>query len=313
MALSPDSPDKRDAPRRNIPKDSEKRQADEIRDTLGNETLSFSAEEIVNAERFLTYLQIASEIPFVQESQQRSREAMCIQFDDVVLDVGSGYCPDLTEFNSCLGREGTLICLDPHSALLQNLKERYRDSPLLFQLSCRQGTGEAISLQDGGVESCRVMRVLQHVENPAKVLSEMRRVTRVGGKVVAFEPDWTSLKVDSSELREKDKELFSSILVDAQNDTRNPSIGRILSRYFKGAGLLNVEDDVLQFNIEDYTMANFLIGISRRLNMRVSANTLSVDRASDLIDRVRSAFVNQRASGTMNFHFVTGSCPRTMD
>jgi SAM-dependent methyltransferase len=44
---------------------------------------------------------------------------------------------------------------------------------------------------------CRIERVLQHVDDPGRILNEVVRVVRPDGVVAVFEPDWTSFRIGS--------------------------------------------------------------------------------------------------------------------
>ncbi len=90
--------------------------------------------------------------------------------------------------------------------------------------------------KDGQFDGARVDRTLQHLESPERVIEEMARVTRAGGRVVCAEPDWGSFFIDDDDAgaaREVCRAFTESI--------RNPFIGRELPRLMKSAGLTSIE------------------------------------------------------------------------
>lgn len=60
-----------------------------------------------------------------------------------------------------------------------------------------QADGARLPFADASLDGCRIERVLQHVDQPAAVVAEVRRVLRDGGFLAVFEPDHTSFRVAS--------------------------------------------------------------------------------------------------------------------
>jgi SAM-dependent methyltransferase len=87
----------------------------------------------------------------------------------------------------------------------------------------------------GTFDAARTERTLQHVEDPARVVSELARVTRTGGVVLANEPDWGTLVSTGHPC-----ELVRAMLDIAEAQIRNPWIGRELAGLFVDAGLTDV-------------------------------------------------------------------------
>ena len=84
--------------------------------------------------------------------------------------------------------------------------------------------------------------VLLWVHNPAQVLSEMRRLTRSKGTVLAFaEPDYGGQIAYPPKLAELGAWQAEAL----QQQGANPYIGRRLRQLFKQAGLTNIEMGVL--------------------------------------------------------------------
>ena len=95
---------------------------------------------------------------------------------------------------------------------------------------------QSMSFEDERFDGARVDRVLQHVDDPNRVLREMARIVRKGGRVVCAEPDWGSFLLDD------DGALCVKAVFDEWTASiRNPYIGRQLPRMMKSVGLTNIE------------------------------------------------------------------------
>ncbi len=93
-----------------------------------------------------------------------------------VLDLGCGG----GFMAEALARRGAIVTgIDPSSALLDTARKHAWAQNL--DTLYREGTGEAIPLGTGTIERVVCMDVLEHVEEPGKVIAEIRRVLRPQG------------------------------------------------------------------------------------------------------------------------------------
>jgi ubiquinone/menaquinone biosynthesis C-methylase UbiE len=102
-----------------------------------------------------------------------------------------------------------------------------------------QGDAHALELPDGGFDLVYCRYLLEHVADPAKVLGEMRRVARPGGRVAVCENDISLLRVDPPcPSFEKVWAAFQEYQESLGGDSR---IGRRLLRLFRQAGFSRIE------------------------------------------------------------------------
>ena len=107
-----------------------------------------------------------------------------------VLDLGCGAGHDLRR----LAAAGLApIGIDPSAVMLREAAARagVRGTALA------RADGAHLPFRDGALDGCRIERVLQHVEAPAVVVAEVRRILRPGAFVAVFEPDYGTFRVDS--------------------------------------------------------------------------------------------------------------------
>ena len=146
-----------------------------------------------------------------------------------LLDVGCGLGDDVRAMAAAVGPEGRVVGVEPSAALIA--EARARTPAALDNVSFEVARGERLRFGDAAFDGARVERVLQHVEEPAAVLAEMRRVVRPGGLVVVAEPDWGLLALDASPAAAR------SLVAGYEQRIRHPWIGRELLRRCLEAGL----------------------------------------------------------------------------
>ena len=90
--------------------------------------------------------------------------------------------------------------------------------------------GDACTLgfPDESFDTCRCERVLMHLAEPHRAVSEMIRVLRPGGTLAAIEPDWDTLVVDTVD----HIEVAGAVRAQRLSEGANSTIGRQLRRIF---------------------------------------------------------------------------------
>lgn len=175
----------------------------------------------------------AQAIGAIIENRRLVREALALVAGDVVLDVGSGNGEEAQAIAELVGPGGQVVGVDLSSALVEEARRRLPET--LANVEFAVADARALPFSDGEFDAVRAERVLQHVEAPAQVAREMVRVTRPGGRVAAWEPDWGLTFVSSSDL-----ETSARVCERVAGATRNPLVGRNLATLFEQAGLRDV-------------------------------------------------------------------------
>jgi SAM-dependent methyltransferase len=102
-----------------------------------------------------------------------------------------------------------------------------------------QGDAHRLEFDDASFDLAYARYVLEHVADPARVLREMRRVTRRGGRVAVCENDISLLRVDP------DCPAFEAVWLAFQLYQRtlggDSHVGRSLYRLFCDAGISKIE------------------------------------------------------------------------
>jgi ubiquinone/menaquinone biosynthesis C-methylase UbiE len=102
-----------------------------------------------------------------------------------------------------------------------------------------RGDAHAIPLADDSIDVAYARYVLEHVADPAAVLTDMRRVLRRGGKVVVMENDVTTIRFDPPCPRFE--AIWVSFAILQRQLGGDALIGRRLYRLFHDAGFRQIE------------------------------------------------------------------------
>jgi ubiquinone/menaquinone biosynthesis C-methylase UbiE len=97
------------------------------------------------------------------------------------------------------------------------------------------GKPQNLQLADGSFEACWSEMLLEHVSDPANVIAEMVRVTKPGGRILLFEPDYSTLVIDAT-----DRTTTKSIISGISSSVPTPWVGRTLFGLLKANGLQDV-------------------------------------------------------------------------
>ncbi len=123
---------------------------------------------------------------------------------------------------------------------------------------------------DGSFDCARVDRTLQHMPEPGKVLAEMVRVTKSGGRIVAYEPDWGTFVIASN-----DRQITRKI-TDFWRDTfKSGWIGRYLYGHFKAMGLEDVQIYPSTLAITDLDLAEKVFDLFKNAEKAMNLGLVS--------------------------------------
>lgn len=103
----------------------------------------------------------------------------------VCLEVGSGGGFYTSALKEHLGRENTLIALDPSAAAMRSLQQRLDGVPGA-RMSYVAGDGCKLPLADGEADTLFYGYSLEEMPDPLAAIREAHRVLRPGGEVVLF-------------------------------------------------------------------------------------------------------------------------------
>jgi ubiquinone/menaquinone biosynthesis C-methylase UbiE len=152
-----------------------------------------------------------------------------------VLDVGCGTGVVTRDVAERVGPGGAVVGVDPSRALLAVARRRAKAWPGA-RPTFRHGDGLALPFAPASFDVSLAVTVLLHVPAGDRVLNEMIRVTRPGGRVAVLDQDFGTLAIDLP-----DRALTRRIVDGhAERFYAEPWSGRTLARRLRRAGLARV-------------------------------------------------------------------------
>lgn len=152
---------------------------------------------------------------------------------DAVLDVGCGEGFDTRAMAAAVQPGGRITGGDLSDFLLGVARKRAEEHGLSIEY--RKADVMDLPFPDSTFDAVRAERLLMHVPNPAKAISEMKRVLKPSGRLVVFDFDWDAFSIDSSD--EDFVRLATRLLSDGMQSGR---VGRSLRAHFVEAGFEQV-------------------------------------------------------------------------
>ena len=196
-------------------------------------------------------------------------DALHLQPTAHVLDIGCGMGADALGLAERVP-QGHVTGVDFSESLIAEARRRAqgRNLPVTFET----GDAQALRFADGSSDAVRTERMLMHIPDASKALSEMARVLRPGGRIVVFDFDWESQFCDSPY-----KETTRKIAWSFCDGMKNGWIGRRLPRMFREAGMKDVSV-VFHTITVSYDFLQLLVG--GHVAGAVSSGVLSEEEAN---------------------------------
>jgi ubiquinone/menaquinone biosynthesis C-methylase UbiE len=151
---------------------------------------------------------------------------------DHVLDVGCGTGADVRGLAGLVPGV-SVVGLDANDRRVVEAQAAALGLPRPIEF--RVGDAHRLPFEDDRFDACRADKVLHHVADPARVLAEMTRVVRPGGRVVVSDADYETLVVTAP-----DRALTRRILHHFADGLPHGWIGRELRGLFRDAGIEDV-------------------------------------------------------------------------
>lgn len=194
-----------------------------------------------------------------------------------VLDLGCGPGIDTIPLAQFVGSTGQVIGIDIDKQMINLANEKAKEAMVTDRVIHKHFEAESIPYNSDYFDSCHCERLLQHILEPERAISEMVRVTKPNGWIVISDTDHSTLTIDSPDidiewkLRRFHTELFKS-----------GYIGRQLYRLFRQQNIRNskvlIEDIVVEifplFSTE-YMLTRYIALLDKTEKEAVATGTIT--------------------------------------
>ncbi len=188
------------------------------------------------------WLDAADALNFIQRCKLEMRQFCPVQPGQHVLDVGCGVGQEVRRLADVVGGSGSVIGIDISVNLIDEARRRYANQGLSLEFYV--GGAEKIQFSDDSFDICRAERVIEYVDDPRLMLSEMVRVTRPGGSLLLFDFDYRGIIVDTT-----NRALARKINEIVAFSVPNAEIGGALPRLCHELGLVDIRVSPQLFQI----------------------------------------------------------------
>jgi ubiquinone/menaquinone biosynthesis C-methylase UbiE len=212
----------------------------------------------------------------------------------ITADLGCGLGFDVRRLAQRVGPEGTALGIDSSRLLLGAARSGSENYPCAAYV---QADIRNLPFADGLLGSCKIDRVLQHVEQPDAVLREIFRTVTSGGTVVCAEPDWGTFAIEDG-----GSTVAEQIAKRWAESFQNPRIGRELRGQLEEIGFvqLRVREQIL--STDTFESSDKVFDIAQTA-LRLAASCGSSEPI-DWLARLRAHIGQCRCSVTVVINFA---------
>jgi arsenite methyltransferase len=163
------------------------------------------------------------------------REALAPAPGDRLLDVGCGPGFYIADLLGDVGPEGSAVGVDSSPQMLAAAAQR---TSAHDNVAFHQGDATALPVEDASFDAALSVQVLEYVADTPAALRESARALRVGGRLVIWDVDWTTVSIHSS-----DPDLTQRVLRVWDKHLTHPALPRTLAAELRRAGFGDVRAD----------------------------------------------------------------------
>lgn len=239
-------------------------------------------------------LQYLDSLPGFQQYKAQILDLMNPHPGSITADLGCGLGFDVRRLAQLVGPEGRAIGVDSSRLLLASARSASEGFPSAEFI---QADIRSLPFSDRFLSSCKVDRVLQHVERPEAVLREIFRTVSSGGNVVCAEPDWGTFVIDDGRCA-----MTAQIAQSWMESFRNPRIGRELRGQLEEVGFTHLQVHERILSTDTFESSDEVFDVTQSA-LRLAAST-GTSESVDWLTRLRDHRGQVRCSVTLVINFA---------
>jgi SAM-dependent methyltransferase len=187
-----------------------------------------------------------------------------------VIDVGCGPATDTIALARIVGPTGRVTGVDHDPAMIAIATLRARAAGVESWTNHAVADATHLPFADGEFDAAHADRVFMHLRHPEQALGEMVRVTRPGGRIVVFEPDWATISIAID-----DADLERRLVRFAVDSLANGYIGRRLKGLFVRQGLRDIAVEPFPTQTMELQQLHSIVSLSQIEAMALERGVLT--------------------------------------
>ncbi|MDH3712808.1 MAG: methyltransferase domain-containing protein [Gammaproteobacteria bacterium] len=132
--------------------------------------------------------------PEVVRQRMRTLEVLAPRSGENIIDIGCGPGLLVHDLATEVGTQGCVVGVDTSPAMLELAERRCADLP---QVAFAAGDATNLAYDDATFDAAACIQVLLYIDDTDRVLAEICRVLKPGGRVLLMETDWRGMVLSS--------------------------------------------------------------------------------------------------------------------
>ena len=191
----------------------------------------------------------------IVKQRQHTLTTLALQPGEKVFDIGCGVGFLAHEMALLVGKSGQVIGFDQNPEMIIHTQKRCED---LRQAEFYEGDAAHLAAEDHTFDAVSCTQVLLYVNDVPKVLSEIRRILKPGGRLVIVETDWRGVVLNSA-----DDALTKKIFSAWDSAVPSPNLPVHLGPLLKKHGFSKIQVQAVPILNTEYSSSNFSYDMMR--------------------------------------------------
>jgi len=179
------------------------------------------------------------------------RAALAAQPGERILDIGCGPGFYVAELLDEVGQHGSVVAVDASPDMLALAQRRCEGHD---NVSFREGTANALPVEDGECDAALSVQVMEYVADVPGALAQIHRALRPGGRVLIWDVDW-----GTAWWHTEDPDRMRRFLAAWDEHLVHPSLPRRTGAHLRTAGFVDVAVQGHSFATVDYDAESFAV------------------------------------------------------
>lgn len=215
-------------------------------------------------------------MPEIAYQRSRTMATLNLQAGESVLDVGCGMGLMTQDLALAVGSGGQVVGVDNSEPMLRLARERCGDLP---QVELRSGSVDQLTDPDNSFDAIVCAQLLLYLPDVPKVLAELRRVLKPGGRIAVVETDWRQVLFNSS-----DDLFIKRLLKDWEASVPSPHLPGKLRKLLLRVGFAAVTIEAIPIINTCYLADNYSTSfVDYMLSSQLETENITQAQADDYV------------------------------